>query len=191
MVASVLKSQSARVGSWKDRREALALRGDARWYVARSLPRQEARAESQLLAQDFPVFLPRMSKTVRHARKLRTVKSAVFPSYLFVALDLGRDRWRSVNGTYGVASLIMAGDAPRPVPVGVVERLLGYADDDGLLRLDRDLQEGQAVRVVSGPFVNALGCLQRLDAGGRVRVLLDIMGGKIPAVIDRSALEAA
>jgi hypothetical protein len=33
--------------------------------------------------------------------------------------------------------------------------------------------------------------LERLDANGRVRVLLDIMGGKVPALLDRSALEAA
>lgn len=157
----------------------------------RSLPRQEARAEFQLLLQGFPVFLPRMTKTVRHARKLRTVKGVVFPTYMFVVLDPGRDHWRSVNGTFGVASLIMAGETPQPVPFGVVEQLLDCADDDGLVCLDRDLREGQSVRVASGPFANAFGRLDRLDGNGRVRVLLEIMGGKVPAVMERSALEAA
>ena len=190
-MASVIESQSVRIEPWKTRRDTLALCGDERWYVARSLARQEARAEFQLLLQGFRTFLPRMTKTVRHARKLRTVNSAVFPTYMFVMLDPGRDRWRSVNGTFGVASLIMGGETPQPVPFGVVEQLLDYTEDDGLLRLDRDLREGQSVRVVSGPFANAFGRLERLDANGRVRVLLDIMGGKVPAAIDRSALEAA
>jgi transcriptional antiterminator RfaH len=162
-----------------------------RWYVVRSLPRQEARAEFQLLRQGFPVFFPRAIKTVRHARKLRMVKGSVFPTYMFVVLDIGRDRWRSVNGTGGVASLIMQGDAPQPVPVGVVENLLELVDEGGMVRLDRNLREGQRVRVVAGVFANAIGVLERLDANGRVRVLLDIMNGKVPALLDRLALEAA
>jgi transcription antitermination factor NusG len=189
-VASVIESQFVRIEPWKTRRETLALCGDERWYVARSLPRQEARAEFQLLLQGFRTFLPRMTKTVRHARKLRTVNSAVFPTYMFVALDPGRDRWRSVKGTFGVASLIMAGDAPVPVPFGVVEQLLDCADDGGLVRLDRDWSAGQSVRVVSGPFARAIGCLGRLDANGRVRVLLDIMSGKVSTLLDRLMLEA-
>jgi transcriptional antiterminator RfaH len=110
---------------------------------------------------------------------------------MFVILNLGRDRWRSINGTFGVGSLIMAGETPQPVPFGIVEQLLDYVDDQGFVRFDRNLREGQSVRVTSGPFVNAIGCLERLDANGRVRVLLDIMGGKVPALLDRSALEAA
>ena len=184
-------SQSFRIEAWQSRRRTLALSEGERWYVVRSLPRQEARAEFQLHLQGFRVFLPRMTRTVRHARKLRAVKGAVFPTYMFVVLDPARDRWRSVNGTFGVASLIMANETPQPVPCGVVEHLLDYTDDDGLLSVDRDLREGQSVRVASGPFANALGRLERLDANGRVRVLLDIMGGKVPAVLDRSTLEAA
>ena len=162
-----------------------------KWYVARSLPRQESRAEFQLLQQGFSVFLPRVMKTIRHARKLRTAPTPVFPSYMFVALDIGRDRWRSINGTSGVASLIMQGEAPAPVPVGVVESLLGFVDEDGLIRFDRDLCEGQSVRVLAGPFTHAVGVLERLDANGRVRVLLDIMNGKVSTYLDRSVLEAA
>lgn len=162
-----------------------------RWYAVRSLPRQEARAEFQLLRQGFPVFSPRAIKTVRHARKLRMVKGPVFPTYMFVVLDVERDRWRSVNGTGGVASLIMQGDTPQPVPVGVVENLLDLVDEEGMVRFDRNLREGQTVRVVAGVFANAIGVLERLDANGRVRVLLDIMNGKVPAHLDRLALEAA
>src|SRR5208283_4434114 len=74
-----------------------------RWYVARTLPNREAGAASQLEAQGFRVFLPRIARTVRHARKMRRVRAPAFPAYLFVALDLNRDRWRSVNGTFGLA----------------------------------------------------------------------------------------
>lgn len=169
----------------------MSLKGGERWYVARSLPRQEARAEFQLLRQGFSVFLPRVTKTSRHARKLRTAQIPAFPSYLFVALDLERDRWRSVNGTGGVASLIMQGETPLPVPAGVVENLLNLVDEHGMVRFDRNLGAGQSVRVVVGPFANAIGVLERLDGHGRVRVLLDIMNGKVSAYLRHSAVEAA
>lgn len=162
-----------------------------RWYVAQTLAKREAGAAAQLAAQGFGVFTPRVVKTVRHARKLRTVLAPAFPGYLFVALDLARDRWRSVNGTFGVARMVMGEETPMPVPTGVVESLLSYVDATGVCRFDRDLVEGQVVRVTVGPFAQAIGELVRLDANGRVRVLLEIMGGKVAATLERSSLVAA
>ena len=162
-----------------------------RWYVAQTLAKREAVARAQLCAQGFHVFLPQLRKTVRHARKLRTVQAAVFPGYLFVALDLQCDRWRSVNGAIGVSRLIMAHELPPPVPDGVVETLLDYLDADGLVRFDQELRQGQSVRVISGPLSEMIGRLIELDAKGRARVLIEIMGGRVITSLQRSALEAA
>ena len=162
-----------------------------RWFVAQTIARNEPRAQFQLKAQEFETFLPRVARTVRHARKLRTVLSAAFPGYLFVRLDLQRDRWRSVNGTIGVRRLIMGRDRPTPVPHGVVESIMDYVDGQGIARFDRDLVEGQAVRIKNGPLADAVGRLVRLDGNGRVRVLLEIMGGAVQTSVERSALEAA
>ena len=57
--------------------------------------------------------------------------------------------------------------------------------------LGANLRVGQVVRVVAGPFVGGLGVLERLDGKGRVRVLLNIMGGQTPLMIDRADLAAA
>ena len=97
-----------------------------RWYVVRALPKREQGAEAQLAGQGFRVFLPKVSRNVRHARKTKAVHAPAFPGYLFVALDLQRDRWRSINGTFGVMSLIMTEERPRPVPRGVVETIIDY-----------------------------------------------------------------
>src|SRR5262245_64991181 len=96
----------------------LPLKAGERWYVVHTLPLGEARAQSQLENQSFLTFLPKRQKTVRHARKLTSVLAPFFPRYLFVALDLTRDQWRSVNGTFGVARLVMQGEQPAPVPRG-------------------------------------------------------------------------
>lgn len=124
---------------------------------------------------------------MRHARKLQTVNAPFFPRYLFVGLDLSRDQWRCVNGTFGVTSLIMDGAMPRAVPPGVVESLT-EASEGGCLQFGKDLKVGDSVRVLTGPFANLFGELARIDGGGRVRVLLQLLGGVVPASIDRRDL---
>src|SRR5205085_2651181 len=116
-----------------------------------------------LSAQKFKTFVPRRTKTVRHARRLRTVQTPVFSRYLFVALDLKRDRWRSVNGTTGVAYLLTADDIPVPVPEGIVETLLASTNERGTLDFDKAPQPGQEVRLIAGPFADALGIIERVS----------------------------
>src|SRR5262245_39878141 len=106
-----------------------------RWYVAHTRPNAEARAEQELIAQGFRVFLPRFAKKVRHARKVTVVAAPLFPSYLFVALNPAVQRWRSINGTIGVVRLIAGSDGPMPVAHGVVDGLVQRLNADGLIEL--------------------------------------------------------
>jgi transcriptional antiterminator RfaH len=163
----------------------------ARWYAVHTLPNREFRATMQLDNQGFRAFLPRRLKTIRHARKMSTVVAPFFPRYLFVRLDLRHHRWRSVNGTFGVAALVMQGEKPHPVPSGIVETLITSSDERGLLRFEHDLKVGAPVRLLAGPFAEQLGVLDRLDDAGRVRVLLDIMGGGVPVQIRREFVAPA
>jgi len=171
--------------------ERLNLSSGERWYVAHTLPKREVGAQLQLEGQGFRTFLPHRMKVVRHARQQRSVKSPLFPRYLFVVLDVDRDRWRTVNGTSGVSSLIMGRERPNPVPDGVVEALLTLSSGANLVRLDEQFTVGQSVRVLAGPFADAIGYLDRLDDHGRVRILLDIMGRKVPAIVDQVDLARA
>ena len=115
----------------------------------------------------------------------------LFPGYIFVIFDSERDRWHSINGTIGVCRLLTALKQPIPIPADVVQALVGAIDASGCVGLGVDLRVGQAIRIVAGPFAGGLGVLQRLDGKGRVRVLLNIMGGQAPLMIDRAALAAA
>jgi transcription elongation factor/antiterminator RfaH len=159
-----------------------------RWYVVQTRPHREFRAQTQLTAQGFRSFLPLHRKTVRHARKLRTLSAPFFPGYLFMVLDLSRDRWRSVNGTFGVARLVMGDEFPVAAPSGVVESLRAACTADGHLRLGELLGLGERVRVLSGPFADLVGELTRIDGAARVVVLLRLLGGEVPVSIPRLAL---
>ena len=79
----------------------------------------------------------------------------------------------------------MGGEQPMPVPCGIVESLV-LSENCGLVRLDNDLEIGQKVRILSGPFADARCRLVHLDGRGRVRVLLDLMGTEVTAQLDRS-----
>jgi transcription elongation factor/antiterminator RfaH len=161
----------------------LELQEPERWYVARTQPHRETQAARQLENQNFRVFVPRILKSRRHARKFETIRAPLFPRYIFIALDLGRDRWRSVNGTLGVDRLLTRGGEPEPVPRGLVEQLTENAEVDGVVRPSTTLKVGDSIRVTAGPFAELLGTLERLDDSDRVRVLLDILGGKIPVLL--------
>ena len=153
--------------------------GGERWFVAFTQARRELLAVENLRRQGWQTFLPFQVATRRHARKFRTVQAPVFPRYVFVALDLDRHRWRSVNGTFGVQRLVMAADRPLRVPVGVVETLMQSTDRSGNLKFTAALEPGSRVRLASGPFADMLGVLSALEASGRVEVLLEMLGGSI------------
>jgi transcription antitermination factor NusG len=137
--------------------------------VVHTLPYQEKRARIQLENQ---TFLPKREKTIRHARKLTTVVAPFFPRYMFIIFDPERDQWRPVNSTLGVGGMVVQGDRPQPVPPGIVETLIASTGSDGLLQL-----------ATAPQFAEYLGTLDRLDDSGRVRVLLDILGRRVPILV--------
>jgi transcription elongation factor/antiterminator RfaH len=151
-----------------------------RWYVVYTLLHRESAAQLHLRNQGFRTFLPLVTKTIRHARRYNTVMAPFFPQYLFVAFDLTRTRWRAINGTRGVTSLIMQDDRPAPVQSGIVETLIASSSPAGEVLFCRDLTPGDHVRLIAGPFAGQLGILQRLNGAGRVQVLLEGMGSRIP-----------
>jgi transcriptional antiterminator RfaH len=164
------------------------LEGNERWFLVHTLPHNEGRAELHLGAQGFRTHFPTIQKTIRHARQLRSVRAPLFPRYLFLILDLGRDRWLSVRSTVGVSSLYSCEDRPVPVPEGVVETLIENTAEANLTLFSSGLSPGQSVRIMTGPFVNFVGTLERLDDAGRVRVLLDMMGTAVPVALRRTGI---
>ena len=113
--------------------QRLDLEGGERWFAARTLSHRENSAHFNLHCLGFRSFVPRFRRTIRHANKLRNVLAPLFPGYIFVILDLSRDRWRSVNSTTGVASLIMGVEQPLSVPPGVVEALIVRSENSGTI----------------------------------------------------------
>lgn len=162
------------------------------WHVAETRPRAEAIAQRHLERQGFDSFCPRFRKTRRHARRVESLLVPVFPGYVFVRFDARRDHWLPINGTTGIKRLVgSATGSPRPMPPAVMEALFTRCEGDVIHHLWPTLTPGQQVRLASGPFATALATIERLDDNGRVRVLLDILGGHVAARVHLRDLEPA
>ena len=154
------------------------------WYVAETLVRGEAKAQRNLERQGFASFCPRFRKMRRHARRVDYQLAPVFPGYLFVKFDRQRDEWHAINGTTGVKRLIgPTGSRPQSMPAPAMQALLARCSGDIISGLFVSLEPGQAVRLISGPFADSIAQVERLDERGRVRVLLDMLGGATPVSV--------
>ena len=80
----------------------------------------------------------------------------------------------------------MRADEPEPVSEGLVEQLIDITETNGAVHYTPHLKNGQVIKVTGGPFAEFMGELQRLDGSGRVQVLLDLLGGKIPVLLPAS-----
>jgi transcriptional antiterminator RfaH len=161
-----------------------------RWYVVQTQPGRENAATAELDRQGYDIFHPRLRKTRRHARRVETVLAPLFPGYVFIHLDIAAERWRAVNGTRGVVRLVAFGERPASVPHGIIEALLADSDAGQILQRDPALQVGRRVRMLAGPFSDLVGTLDCLDARGRVRVLLELMGRETHVRLPASLIDA-
>ena len=132
-----------------------------RWYVVRTQPHSENKASAHLGRQGFETYLPRYLKKRRHARRVETVQAALFPCYLFVAIDRQTQRWRCISSTIGVSHLVCNGEEPALVPDSVIGALRDREDESGLDSSSHTPSLcDRATRFVSltAPLSTALGC---------------------------------
>jgi transcriptional antiterminator RfaH len=151
-----------------------------RWYAVQTLARTEKQAEKHLVFQGFTVFAPLLWRKVRHARQVKVSAAPLFPGYIFVALEICRDRWSSINGTVGVLGLVRAGSLPLPLPAGLIEALASAQPSAQEAARGETFKINQPVQLGTGPFSDLIGRIHRFDSAGRVRVLLEIMGRMVP-----------
>ena len=161
-----------------------------RWYVVHTRSQAETRAAQHLENQGFEAWLPEFRKRRRHARRVDEVRRPLFPRYLFVGLDLERERWRSVLGTAGVVALV-GGDPPTPIADAVVAELRRRTDEEGLVRVDpaASLQAGDRVRVAEGPLADLEGIFLDIDERARVAILLKLMGREVRVRVHAADIE--
>jgi transcriptional antiterminator RfaH len=164
-----------------------------RWYVVQTQVNGEVKAAQHLQRQGFDIYLPRYLKRRRHARKVDFIARPLFPRYMFVAIDIATQRWRSIQSTFGVSRLVCNGDNPAMVPDGVVLALKAREDNGGYVKLDQrpKFALGEKVRVLAGAFAENLALFDGMADRDRIAILLDLLGRKVRVSIEADLVTAA
>jgi transcriptional antiterminator RfaH len=150
-----------------------------RWYLIRTKPAGESLAVTNLDRQGYEVYWPRAVQTVRCNSRWRERIGALFPGYLFLRLNEGKQALNPVNSTLGVFGVVRFGSRYAVVPDQVIRDLRARADPDtGLHRLSHasTLKAGTVVRIRTGPFDGLEGVFERHAGAERVVVLLKVLG---------------
>jgi transcriptional antiterminator RfaH len=150
-----------------------------RWYLIHSKLGAEREAQLHLQRQQYQTYLPRLLQRVRRRGQLRMQVAPLFPRYLFLQLDEGRECLAPVRSTSGVADVVRFGGRFATVPDRIIEALRAREDPEtGLhsLCLPARLTPGTHVRIEAGAFAGLEGVFGRAEGGERVVVLLTLLG---------------
>lgn len=165
--------------------------GGKRWFAVRTQPRKERLALEHLARQDFETFCPMWRGAARQRGHVRPPLAPLFSSYVFAALDLERQRWRSINGTIGCIGLVSFGTRPTALPAGFVEAMRTASERDGEVGFAQELAPGARIRIVGGTFDNMCGTLLQKGGAERVAILLDVLSRETRVEIAAARLIAA
>jgi transcriptional antiterminator RfaH len=158
------------------------------WVVARTKPSRERWAAENVARQGYEYYLPCIASQSRVNGRLSEARAVpLFASYLFIHAP---DRWHSLLGTFGIASVLMAGPKPCFMPQQEIDKLRRLEDGNGVIALRSLLEVNKTqIKITDGPFQNHVGLYQGQDQKERVRVLLEFLGGKRPVLIEPHAYE--
>lgn len=150
------------------------LDGALRWYTVHTHPRQEERAESNLMSWQIETFIPRHQTgrpTRRASGACKTVRP-LFPRYIFARFSL-RESLHRVRYARGVSYIVSMGSAPIPVDDHIIDLIKSRRNENGLISLYDDLKPGDEVLIKEGQFVGLTGVFKRsLKDSDRVVILL-------------------
>ena len=158
---------------------------EANWYVVHTYSGYENKVkaniektienrhlEEEILEVRVP--LQDVVEVKNGARK--TVQKKMFPGYVLINMIMNDDTWYVVRNTRGVTGFV--GPGSKPVALSKEEvRSLGISSAQYKI----DVEVGESVQVMSGPFEGSVGEITKIDAEeGMVVVDLSIFGRETP-----------
>ena len=174
---------------------------DGDWYVVHTYAGYENKVKSNLLnrirsmhveERIFEVVIPMEDVIEFKGGSRRVVQKKVFPGYLLVRMDLDDDSWYVVRNTPGVTGFVgPSGSKPVPLSRREVEDILGVEKPEGAPVVEKkvrprvEFEEGEQVRVTTGPFADFNGAISEIDVDrSKLKVLVNIFGRETPVELE-------
>ncbi len=169
-----------------------------KWYVIHTYSGYEnkvkvniARRVESMGMQDkiFRIVVPMEEQVEFKDGKKKLVKKKVFPGYVLVEMEMDDDSWYLVRKTPGVTGFVGSGTKPislQDSEVNEILRQMGMGEPKHQI----NLEPGEGVRVINGPFENFPGVVESINKDrGKVRVLVSMFGRETPVELDFSQVE--
>lgn len=164
---------------------------DLRWYVIKTQPKQETRAECNLRAWGINTFYPKISErcTSPFTGLVSYVIKPLFSRYIFAQFDVN-STYRRVCFTRGVHSVMNFGNGPVSVDDEIIKLIQSRVGQDGLVKLDNELNQGDQVMIVSGPLRHMVGVFQHgIKGTDRIAILLTAITYQGSVIIEKDLVK--
>lgn len=140
------------------------------WYLVQCKPRQDERAEENLVRQGYECSRPACQRVREVRGKHKVVLESLFPGYLFIHMPRGAN-WAPLRSSRGVARVVAFGGQPVPVGQGLVEQLQARAQTAVL----SPFKPGDKVTVRNEGFTGLDSIFMCMDGEERVILLINLM----------------
>ncbi|MGN0710036.1 MAG: transcription termination/antitermination protein NusG [Anaerovoracaceae bacterium] len=178
--------------------EGEGIRGDgtARWYVVHTYSGHEKKVQKNIEKmvenrgmQDLisEVIVPEEERVeVRRGQRV-VKKKKKFPGYVIIKMIVNNETWYLVRNTQGVTGFVGHGSDPIPLTPEEVARM-GIEKTD----IDLDINVGDTVRVISGPFETMTGEVLNINPDKQVlTVKISMFGRDTPVELEFSQVDTA
>jgi transcription termination/antitermination protein NusG len=168
------------------------LRGPGEWYVVHTYAGYENKVKANLESRIhtmqmedkiFEVHIPMEDVMEIKSGKKQIVQRKVFPGYLLVRMIYDNDSWYVVRNTPGVTGFVAAGTGSKPTPLSrrEVEKILAVKKEEVKPTFRLGLEEGDVVRIISGPFADFNGTISEINVDqSKLKVLVNIFDRETP-----------
>ena len=140
----------------------------------------------------FRIVVPEEKETIiTPTGKRKEVNRKTFPGYVLVELVMTDDSWFVVRNTPGVTGFVGShGGGSKPSPL-LPEEINFILQQMGLSSVvDVDIEVGDHVRVISGPFVGMEGKVVNIDLNNyKVDVMIELMGRETKVELELYKIE--
>jgi transcription termination/antitermination protein NusG len=167
-------------------------KGPGEWYVVHTYAGYENKVKANLESRIhtmqmedkiFEVFIPMEDVMEIKSGKKQIVQRKVFPGYLLVRMIYDNDSWYVVRNTPGVTGFVAAGTGSKPTPLSrrEVEKILAVKKEEVKPTFRLGLEEGDVVRIISGPFADFNGTISEINIDqSKLKVLVNIFDRETP-----------
>jgi transcription termination/antitermination protein NusG len=188
-LTDVTEADTAKAAEPEKRTDFARLPGD--YYVVHTYAGYEAKVKANLEnriqsmnMEDriYEVIIPTEDAVEIKGGKKQTVQRKVFPGYVLVRMDLDDDSWYVVRNTPAVTGFVgPPGAKPFPLSIREVEAILRQPEEGVEVVPNVDYEEGENIRVTSGPFADFTGTIAEINADqSKLKVLVSIFGRETP-----------